>query len=65
MTYEVTDEGRRVTEDYGALRRRLLISPITGVAGYAARLAETTLTLNLLCGICEEVARVAATHRRE
>ncbi|PQO23998.1 hypothetical protein C2I36_05215 [Rhodobacteraceae bacterium WD3A24] len=30
-----------------------------------ARLSEATRTLNLLCGIYEEVARVAATHRRE
>jgi predicted MarR family transcription regulator len=64
VTYQVTDEGRRVTEDYGALRRRLLIAAIQGVPGYAARLVEATRALNLLSGIYEEVARVAATHRR-
>lgn len=64
VTYEVTDLGRRVTDDYGALRRRLLITQISGMPGFSARLAEATRTLNLLSGIYEEIARVAATHRR-
>jgi predicted MarR family transcription regulator len=64
VTYEVTEEGSRVTEDYGALRRRLLIAAVDGVPGFAERLAEATRTLNLLCGIYEEISRVAATHRR-
>ena len=53
-----------MTDDYGALRRRLLIGAIENLPGFAERLAEATRTLNLLSGIYEEVARVAATHRR-
>ncbi len=64
VTYEVTEDGRRVTDDYGALRRRLLIAAIAGVPGFSDRLAEATKALNLLSGIYEEIARVAATHRR-
>ncbi len=64
VTYEVTETGRQVTEDYGALRRRLLIQAVGNVPGFADRLAEATRTLNLLSGIYEEIARVAATHRR-
>lgn len=64
VTYEVTEEGRRVTEDFGALRRRLLIAAIENLPGFPARLEEAARTLNLLSGIYEEVARVAATHRR-
>ncbi len=64
VTYEVTEEGRRVTDDYGTLRRRLLIAAIDGVPEFARRLEEATRTLNLLSGIYEQVARVAATHRR-
>ncbi|GGW25123.1 hypothetical protein GCM10011452_10850 [Gemmobacter lanyuensis] len=64
VTYEVTDEGRRVTEDYGALRRRLLIAAIENLPGFAERLTEATRTLNVLTGIYEEIARQAATHRR-
>jgi predicted MarR family transcription regulator len=64
VTYAVTEAGRAVTDDYAALRRRLLIAAIAGVPGFEGRLAEATRTLNLLSGIYEEVARVAATHRR-
>ncbi|KPQ08319.1 MAG: putative transcription regulator, contains HTH domain (MarR family) [Rhodobacteraceae bacterium HLUCCA12] len=64
VTYEVTEEGRRVTDDYAALRQRLLIEAIDSVPNIHERLREATRTLNLLCGIYEEVARVAATHRR-
>ena len=64
VTYEVTEEGRRVTDDYGALRRSLLIAAVETVPGFAARLAEASRTLNLLSGIYEEISRVAATHRR-
>lgn len=64
VTYAVTDAGRRVTDDYGALRRRLLLQAVAGVPGFSDRLAEATRTLNLLSGIYEEISRVAATHRR-
>lgn len=64
VTYEVTESGRRVTDDYGALRRRLLLAEIASLPGFSARLAEAARTLNVLSGIYEEVARVAATHRR-
>ena len=64
VTYEVTEEGKRVTDAFGALRRRLLIGAIENLPGFADRLAEAARTLNLLSGIYEEVARVAATHRR-
>ena len=63
VTYEVTPEGHRVTEDYGALRRRLLLAALDNLPGFAARLPDATRTLNLLSGIYEEVARTAATHR--
>ena len=64
VTYEVTEAGRRVTGDFAALRQRLLIDAIDSVPDIHRRLREATRTLNLLCGIYEEVARVAATHRR-
>lgn len=64
VTYEVTERGRQVTDDYGAVRRRLLIAQIEDLPGFSARLADATRTLNLLSGIYEEAARVAARHRR-
>ncbi len=64
VSYEVTEAGRRVTEEYSLLRRRLLLAAIGNLPGFSARLAEAAQTLNVLTGIYEEVARVAATHRR-
>ena len=64
VTYEVTETGREVTENFAALRRRLLIAAIAEVPDFGDRLREATRTLNLLCGIYEEAARVAATHRK-
>ena len=60
----IGDEGRRGTDDFGALRRRLLLAEIASLPGFSARLAEAARALNVLSGIYEEVARVAATHRR-
>lgn len=62
--HAVTEEGRHVTDDYGAVRRRLLIQAVAGVPGFSERLAEATRALSLLSGIHEETSRVAATHRR-
>lgn len=64
VTYEATEEGRRVTDHYSALRRKLLIEKINGLPGFSEQLAEATRALNILTGIYEEAARVAATHRR-
>jgi len=63
VTYEVTAEGRSVTDDYSDLRRKLLIAAIDNIVGFSDRLQEAARTLNLLIGIYEEVSRVAATHR--
>ncbi len=64
VTYTVTERGREVTGRYAAVRRALLIAAIESVPGFRERLADATRTLNLLAGIYEDAARVAATHRR-
>lgn len=64
VTYEATQAGRQVTDDYSALRRRLLIEEIRNLPGFSERLQDATRTLNMLSGIYEEISRVAATHRR-
>lgn len=64
VSSEVTAEGRRVTDDCGALRRRRLIQAVANVPGFSDRLAEAMRTLNLLSGTYEEISCVAATHRR-
>ncbi len=64
VTYEVTDKGRQVTDDYSELRKRLLIEQIRSLPRFETRLAEAGRSLNILAGIYEEIARVTATHRR-
>jgi len=64
VTYSVTDKGRDVTDRYAEVRGALLIDAIESVPNFPQRLEEATRTLELLTGIYEQVARVAATHRR-
>ena len=64
VSYSVTAAGRDVTDRYAAVRAALLIQSIGSIPGFAARLQGATQALELLTGIYEQVARVAATHRR-
>lgn len=64
VTYEVTDEGRRVTDEYSELRKEMLIEHIRSLPKFETRLAEAHSSLKTLAGIYEEIARITATHRR-
>jgi predicted MarR family transcription regulator len=64
VTYKVTDNGREVTDRYADIRLSLLIAAIKSVPNFAEKLQDATRTLELLTGIYEQAARVAATHRR-
>jgi predicted MarR family transcription regulator len=64
VTYTVTERGREVTDKYAEVRATLLVDAISSVPNFPQRLEEATRTLELLTGIYEQVARVAATHRR-
>jgi predicted MarR family transcription regulator len=64
VTYTVTERGREVTDKYAEVRATLLVDAIASVPNFPQRLEEATRTLELLTGIYEQVARVAATHRR-
>lgn len=64
VTYEATEEGRKVTDDYSSLRRALLIEEIKNMPGFSDRFQDAIRTLNMLSGLYEEASRVTATHRR-
>ena len=64
VTYRATEEGKRITDDYSAVRKRLLIEQIESLPEFDKRLKEAGQTLNILAGIYEEASRIAATHRR-
>lgn len=63
VTYSVTARGRQVTDSYAALRRELLIHLTQAVGNIEDDMRHTTRTLDLVSGIYEQAARVAATHR--
>jgi predicted MarR family transcription regulator len=64
VTYTVTDLGRDITDRYADVRASLLIEAIKSVPNFTHKIEEATRALELLTGIYEQVARVAATHRR-
>lgn len=62
-TYRVTDQGRAATDKYALLRRQLLL-PLTGeISESEAKMNQISNVLNLLSGIYDQAACVAATHR--
>lgn len=63
VTYSVTASGRAATDRYADIRAALLIAAIDSVPDFPRKLEDATRTLELLTGIYEQVARVAATHR--
>ncbi|MBO9460954.1 winged helix DNA-binding protein [Labrenzia sp. R5_0] len=64
VTYQATPEGKKITDDYGAVRKRLLIEQISSLPEFDKRLKEAGQSLNILAGIYEEISRIAATYRR-
>jgi predicted MarR family transcription regulator len=64
VTYAVTAKGKEATDKYAQIRQMLLIAAIEAVPGFSQKLSDATRTLELLAGIYDQVARVAATHRR-
>ncbi|GAB4258797.1 MAG: hypothetical protein Kow0013_00950 [Pararhodobacter sp.] len=64
VTYAVTEKGRAATDTYSVIRRKLLVSELSGLPDFVERMSAATRVLNVLSGIYEEAARVAATHRR-
>ena len=63
VNYAVTELGKDVTDRYAEVRASLLIEAVASVPNFPLKLEEATRTLELLTGIYEQVARVAATHR--
>jgi predicted MarR family transcription regulator len=64
VVYEVTEEGRDVTDRYAAVRAVLLVGGVERVPELSKRMEEAARTLELMTGIYEQAARSAATHRR-
>ncbi len=62
--YVLTPLGTELTDRYAELRQRLLVESTQVVTGVDQRMQEAAQMLNLLSGMYEQAARVAATHQR-
>jgi predicted MarR family transcription regulator len=63
VTYQVTPKGYQVTEQYAELREKLLLHFTKSVGNLEKDLENSSLALDLMTGIYEQAARIAATHR--
>ena len=64
VTYSASERGVEVTDHYAKVRKTLLVQALSNVPDFDTRLSEAARTFELLTGIYEQVARIAATHRR-
>lgn len=62
-TYRVSEKGRIITDQYAQLRGKLLIGFTRSVTNLERDLDNASITLDLMAGIYEQAARIAATHR--
>ena len=62
VTYQVSELGREVTDNYAEFRRELLISLTTTMSG-ARDLEDISKVLNLMSGLYDQASCVAATHK--
>jgi len=63
VTYEVTDYGREVTDEYAVVRADFLIEAVKRIPELTTQLQAAAHTLELMTGIYAQAARTAATHR--
>lgn len=63
VTYRITEKGSNVIKRYVALRKKLFIGLTETVRGMNEQLENGSHILDLMTGIYEQAARVAATHR--
>ncbi|MEQ8800800.1 MAG: hypothetical protein RLP45_02055, partial [Haliea sp.] len=59
------DKGHEITELYAGLRRSLLLDFTGTVHEFVPQLTDAARTLDLMSGIYEQAARIAATHRSD
>lgn len=60
-SYEITDKGRALLDDYRDVRADLLVGALGQIQGIGDQLETATRLMTLLTGVYEEAARQAAT----
>lgn len=65
VTYQVTEKGTEVTDEYAVYRRELLMSLTSSIANFEGKANDASKSLNLMVGMYDQAACVAASHKRE
>lgn len=63
VTYQVTEQGMEITDRYARYRQELLLSLTGSIAGFEGKLNGATQALNLMVGMYDQAACVAASHK--
>jgi len=64
-TYKVTEKGMQATDKYTLFRQELLLPLTTEISESEDKMNQISNVLNLLSGIYDQAACVAATHRND
>ena len=60
--YRVTSKGRKLTEDYAELRRRILMDQSKNIDRVDEKLKETNKLISIMTGLYDEAGRITATY---
>lgn len=62
-TYRVTLQGTKVTDLYAQYRKELLLTLTRSIEGFEGRIESVSHSINLMVGMYDQAACVAATHK--
>ena len=60
--YRVTGRGRKLTEDYADLRRRILMDQSKNIDRVDEKLDEVNKMISIMTGLYDEAGRITATY---
>lgn len=63
VTYQVTPKGLEVTDAYARYRKELLLTLTGSIANFEGKLEDASQALNLMVGMYDQAACVAASHK--
>jgi predicted MarR family transcription regulator len=63
-SYIVTEEGRQITDKFAGVRQEILISLVDSIKDLDENMATACKVLNMVAGLYDQAAAMAATHQR-
>ena len=64
VAFTVTDQGKKLTDNYAKVRRQILIEQTGNIDRIDEKLLEATRLLSMLTGLYDEVGRIASSYSR-